>query len=140
MIILYLIVFLLFLWYIGLVLSFINDRRQKDLKYRNLIAAIIITLIFPFISIIVHIKGVIYCYKKDDKKMMKKMFLLATIDAAVGVSYLNEYITRLVISEAVYRIDISGRKIDKTKSEDKIAREVIFSSKTYNNYKPSLAF
>ncbi|WP_204201188.1 hypothetical protein [Mammaliicoccus sciuri] len=121
------------LFYISLVLSFINDRKLKQLKFGSISSSIVIPLSFPIFSSYVHLKGAYKFYKKKDYKNMKKLILLSTIYSAAGTSYLTEYITRIILAEKVYGYSIEGVKLKK-KVKLKQQNKIIFDMKNYNNY------
>lgn len=124
-------VFILF--YISLVLSFINDRKLKSLKFGSFLSSIIIPVIFPLFSSYVHMKGAYKFYKKKDYKSMRKLLMLSTIYSAAGISYLNEYITRIILAEKVYGYSMNGVKL-KHKVKLKEQNQIMFNIKNYNNY------
>ncbi|ERH34161.1 hypothetical protein SEQU_11875 [Staphylococcus equorum UMC-CNS-924] len=133
MILLIILISIFILFYISLVLSFINDRKLKNLKFGSVFSSMIIPIIFPLFSSYVHSKGAYKFYKKKDYKNMRKLIMLSTIYSAAGTSYLNEYITRIILAEKVYGYSMDGIKL-KHKVKLKQQNQIMFNIKNYNNY------
>lgn len=125
------------LWYLSLVHSFVNDRKNKKLSFDNYKVALLVTLTFPAFSIYIHLKGAYHCYKKKDFNTMKLFIKLGTYQIAVGISFLTEFITRVSISRDVYGMEMNGRKIKKEKDKEKqlnIDNKTFFNREIYTSY------